>query len=39
MSKTAKQQIKDLLDNKEKEHLLERLDEVDKEITNLNHKR
>ena len=39
MSKTAKQQIKDLLDNKEKDHLLERLDEVDNELTNLNHKR
>jgi len=39
MSKTAKQQIKDLLDNKEKDHLLERLDEVDNELNNLNHKR
>ncbi len=37
--KTAKEQIKALLDNKEKEHLLEKLDEVDNELTNLNHKR
>lgn len=37
--KTAKEQIKALLDNKEKEHLLEKLDEVDRDLQNLNHKR
>lgn len=37
--KTAKEQIKALLDNKEKEHLLEKLDEVERDLHNLNHKR
>ncbi len=37
--KTAKEQIKGLLDNKEKEHLFERLEEVERDLQNLNHKR
>ena len=35
---TAKEQIKSLLDDKEKEHLLERLDEVEIELSRLTHK-
>ena len=36
--KTAKEQIKSLIDDKEREHLFERLDEVELELSLLTHK-
>ena len=37
--KTSKEQVKDLLNENEKSHLLERLEDVERDLSNLNHKR